>query len=120
MESRNLFSRLKKGVKNRLAGKKTDSDKPGDDASGTRREPTDPLPQQEQHMLADDSRRGEGDVYHASGNQSVWRINLCLCDQTSQCFRQQTRAVSRGPPRMGANQIGSPLRLPRPNYSSVG
>jgi hypothetical protein len=69
MESRNPFSRLKKRVKNRLTGKKADSDKPGDDDGGTRREPTDPLPQQEQHMVADSSRRGEGDRYDAGGNQ---------------------------------------------------
>lgn len=63
MEPRNPFSRLKKRVKDRLAGRKTDPDKAGDGVGGTRLGPP------ESHVVVDDGLSREGNMYSVGGSQ---------------------------------------------------
>ena len=72
MESRNPFSRLKKKVKNRLAGKKSVPDDTGDGAGGTGPKPADPPPPRPaEHIVADNSHHKGGKRHEEGGDQAL-------------------------------------------------
>jgi len=66
---RDSFSKMKKGFKHRLTGRKRKPDGTGADPSGERADLTTSIPQPESHAVAGESYNREGDRVNAAGEQ---------------------------------------------------